>query len=76
MDIAFIIHILFVVLAFGCILAILLWMFNLVEGKVPEPMKQMVGWLKVFVLLVCGVIAICFIAQLAGLDTSGRIGRL
>jgi hypothetical protein len=69
MDIGLIISILFKILALGCVFAILFWMFNLVEGKVPEPFKQIVGWLKVFVMLVCGVIAIAFILQFAGIGT-------
>jgi hypothetical protein len=69
MDIGLIIGILFKILALGCVFAILFWMFNLVESKVPEPFKQIVGWLKVFVLLVCGVIAIAFILQVAGIGS-------
>lgn len=70
MDFHLIFNILFKLLAFGCIFAILFWMFNLVEARVPEPFKQVVGWLKVFVLLLCGVMAILFIADTAGIGTN------
>lgn len=67
MDIAFIVSVLFKIFALGCVFGILFWMFTLVEGKVPEPFKQVVSWLKVFVLLLCGVFAIYFICDLAGI---------
>lgn len=73
MDLNLIFSILFKILALGCIFAILWWMFNLVETKVPEPFKQIVGWLKVFVLLCLGVYAIYFIAGLAGLNTGAPL---
>ncbi len=65
MDFHFIFSILFQLLALGCIFAILFWMFNLVESKVPEPFKQVVGWVKIFVMLLCGMMAIYFIADMA-----------
>lgn len=67
MDLSLIFSILFKVLGLGCIFAILFWMFNLVESKVPDPFKQIVGWLKIFVLLCLGIYAIYFIADLTGL---------
>ncbi len=76
MDFHLIFSILFQILALGCIFAILFWMFNLVESKVPEPFKQIVGWLKIFVLLALGVYAIYFIADLAGLDSPSHIGTI
>lgn len=76
MDFHLIFTILFQLLALGCIFAILFWMFKLVEERVPEPFKQVVGWLKVFVLLVCGVMAILFIADMAGIGNVGHITTL
>ncbi len=70
MDFHLIFSILFQLLALGCIFAILFWMFALVESKVPEPFKQVVSWVKIFVLLLCGVMAIYFIADLAGIGTN------
>lgn len=70
MDLNLILSILFKLFAFGCIFAILWWMFGLVETRVPEPFKQVVGWLRIFVLLLCGVMAIFFIADAAGLGNT------
>ncbi len=72
MDLNLIFDILFKLLALGCIFAILFWMFNLVESKVPEPFKQVVGWVRIFVLLLCGAMAILFIADAAGLGNGTR----
>ncbi len=69
MDLDLIFSILFKLLALGAIFFILFRMFNLVESKIPEPFKQIVGYLKIFVLLLLGVYAIYFIADLAGLNT-------
>lgn len=73
MDLNLIFSILLKILALGCIFAILFWIFNLVEAKVPEPFKQIVGWLRIFVLICLGMYAILFIANLAGLGDM-RIG--
>ena len=73
MDLDLIFSILFKLLGLGAIFFILFWMFNLVETKIPEPFKQIVGYLKIFVLLVLGVYAIYFIADLAGIGTSGHM---
>lgn len=73
MDLHLIFSILFRILGLGCIFAILFWMFNIVESKIPDPFKQIVGWLKIFVLLFCGVLAIYFIADMAGIGTGGPI---
>lgn len=73
MDLDLIFSILFKLLGFGAILFILFLMFNLVESKVPEPLKQIIGYLRIFVLLLLGVYAIYFIADLAGIGTSGHI---
>lgn len=71
MDFHLIFSILFKILGLGCIFGILFWMFNMVEAKIPEPFKQVVGWVKIFVLLLCGVMAIYLIADIAGITQIG-----
>ncbi len=72
MNFELIFSILLQIAALGCIFLILFWIFNLVEAKVPEPFKQVVGWLRLFVLICLGIYAIFFIADLAGINTGGH----
>lgn len=71
MDFDFIFSILIKVAAFGCIAIILFFMFKKVEEKVPDPFKEVISWLRLFVILFFCMWAIYFIADTAGIGTSG-----
>jgi hypothetical protein len=73
MDFHFVLRLLIELFGLGCIFAIIFWMCNLVESKVPEPFKQAVGWLKVFIMLLCGVILIYIIADATGIGSAEHI---
>lgn len=73
MNFELIFDMLFKLAAFGCIAVILFFMFKKVEEKTPEPFKEVVSWLRLFVILIFCVMAIYFIADMAGIGTSGNM---
>lgn len=73
MDFNLIFSILIKIAAIGCIFVILFFLFKKVEEKVPEPLKEIVTWLRLFVLICLGFYAIFFIASLAGLNTGAPL---
>ena len=80
MDIAKIVHILFQIFGLGCIFAIIFFMCKIIEEKIPEPFKQLMVWVRVFILLLCCAFAIYFIIDIFDINMNlhthdGHIGR-